>query len=105
MKTKTKTLQLKLTVEYNPGKVSTDNLKRLLLAIPNHACDEGLLTGETPATVKTWGAEVKELRLMKVRQHVMSNTDFPRCIHCGKDEDDAFVGGEECILREEEVLA
>jgi len=40
---------------------------------------------------------------MKKKEHVlMANVETPRCIHCNCDEDDIFVGNEECIEREVE---
>ena len=100
---KTKTLKLTLTVTYNPGKESVQTLNNLLHDLVSHAAGNGLLTGETTATVNNFEASVVEVatgKKKKVRQHVMSNADFPRCIYCGADHDDAFVGGEDCILRE-----
>jgi hypothetical protein len=35
-----------------------------------------------------------------IKEHVFSSAPIPRCIYCGADEDDAFVGGEECTERE-----
>jgi len=77
----------------------------LLHNLVSRASGDGLLTGETTATVKDFEAKVVEVKPPKrrmIRQHVMSAAPVPRCIHCGADEDDAFVGGEKCILREDD---
>jgi hypothetical protein len=116
---KTKTLQLTLTVTYNQGKESVQTLNNLLHSLVRHGVDNGKLTGETTATVEEYEAQVVEVkppptttghslwshnpkskRKKMVRQHVMSTAPVPRCLYCGADEDDAFVGGEECVLRE-----
>ena len=38
-------------------------------------------------------------------EHRFSNptNGIPRCIDCGCDEDDAYVGGEECSFGEKEI--
>jgi hypothetical protein len=38
-----------------------------------------------------------------VQEHVMSIAEPSRCIYCGADEDDAYVGGEYCVAREVDV--
>ena len=35
-------------------------------------------------------------------EHRFSAADFPRCVTCGCDEDDAFVGGQECTFGQTE---
>ena len=83
---KTKTLQLTLTVTYNPGKESVQTLNNLLHNLVSRASGDGLLTGETTATVKDFEAKVVEVKPPKskrkkmVRQHVMSDTAVPFCI-------------------------
>ena len=39
-----------------------------------------------------------------INAHVMSEAPFKRCIYCGADEDDAFVGGEKCVDRPNPVF-
>ena len=47
---------------------------------------------------------IKKLTPKRIRrkagEHIFSNptNGIPRCIDCGCDEDDAFVGGEECTF-------
>jgi hypothetical protein len=54
-------LRLTLDVEYNPAGETVETLKHLLEGVVSHAADEGLLTGETPATVKKWSHKVAVL--------------------------------------------
>ena len=51
-------LRLIVDVIYDPSGVSTQELKGLLEAIIPRAAGDGLLTGETPATVDTYYANV-----------------------------------------------
>ncbi len=64
-------LRLTLEVEYNRNGETTDYLKELLRGIVDHAMGEGLVTGETEATVESYTATVEEL------------PDTSRCHICG----------------------
>ena len=52
------TLQLRLTVTYDPQGVSPEWLKGQLIALAQHAAGDGMLTGSSDATVEVWDSEV-----------------------------------------------
>ncbi len=54
-------LQLELLVAYSPEGVSKEDLAMYLANIANHAMDEGLLTGDTLATVENYHIYVKDM--------------------------------------------
>lgn len=43
-----------------------------------------------------WHKMALQLTERKTGEHEMSQAPVPRCVSCGADEDDAFVGGEKC---------
>ena len=55
------TLRLTLTVTYQTNGVAATALADLLETAALHAAEEGLLTGESPAEVLTWTADVAEI--------------------------------------------
>ncbi len=55
-------LRLTLDVTYNPKGEYTENLKALMRAIAESAANDGLMTGEGPAEVDVWKAEVEEVQ-------------------------------------------
>lgn len=105
---KTKHFKVTLNVEIDPQGESTPDLIMQMQRVVSNAVNNGLLTGNTAATVEQYSSSVKEIRKRKksIRrksgEHLFSNpTDgIPRCITCGCDEDDAFVGGQECSYGE-----
>ena len=54
------TLRLVLDVRYEANGAGTEDLKRLLDGICDHAANEGLMTGGTAAEVVEWFARVEE---------------------------------------------
>ena len=52
------TLTLTVTVVYEPGRTGADELKQQLVRAADFLAGEGLLTGETEASVLTWESAV-----------------------------------------------
>ena len=51
-------LTLTITVHYELGRTDIKTLERVLVAAADHLNDEGLLSGDTEASVHNWKAEV-----------------------------------------------
>jgi hypothetical protein len=80
MSMKTNTLELTLTVKLDPNGADTADLQRNLKRIVKTALDSGTVS-----------------RRRQPGEHYFADCGgIPRCVTCGCDEDDAFVGGEEC---------
>lgn len=95
---KTIPLRLILDVEFDPQGESVDTLKRNLSQVVRDAANNGTLTGETAATVEKYTFSVIPLD-RQTGQHLFAHCGgIPKCVTCGCDEDDAFVGGEECTF-------
>jgi hypothetical protein len=100
---KTIHLQLVLDVEFDPQGDTVQELTSKMNQVVRNAVNNGTLTGDSPATVEKHFYTVKEIKpkakriRRKAGQHSFADCGgYPRCVTCGKDEDDAFVGGEEC---------
>jgi len=107
MKTKSFRVTLFVTVLSN-GESDTATQRRLENAVTDLA-QNGQLTGEGPATLENWSCEVKKVATKtkptvkrerrKAGEHRFADCGgYPRCVTCGRDEDDAFVGAEECTF-------
>jgi len=107
MKTKSFRVTLFVTVLSN-GESDTATCVRLENAVTDLA-QNGQLTGEGPATLENWSCEVKKVATKtkptvkrerrKAGEHLWAECGgYPRCVTCGRDEDDALVGGEECTF-------
>lgn len=57
-----KTLQLRITVTYNENETPLLVLQDMLTSIAQRAAGDGLMAGETAATVETWDSEVIEIK-------------------------------------------
>lgn len=55
------TLQLRLTVTYDPQGVSAHWLKGQLTYLAQHAANEGMFTGSSVACAEAWDSEVVEI--------------------------------------------
>jgi hypothetical protein len=55
------TLQLSMDVTYNLNGTSIDELKGLLDYAVKHLSGNGMLSGETPATVEGWDHEITDV--------------------------------------------
>jgi hypothetical protein len=51
--------KLTITVYYDMGTTTEEEIKNKLLSAADRLAGDGLLTGELDATVDTWAAEVK----------------------------------------------
>ena len=107
---KTKNFRLTLDIEIDPqGESNEDIIYRINQSV-KIALNNGTFTGDSPSTVEKYQYNVVEINnekpkrkytIRKPGEHHFSNpTDgIPRCITCGCDEDDAFVGGQECSFK------
>ena len=100
-----KTIKLRLTldVEFDPQGDTVQELTSKLNQVVRDAVNNGTLTGGSPATVEKYDYTVKEVKPKRERrkagQHRFADCGGnPRCVTCGCDEDDAFVGAEECTF-------
>ena len=97
---KTLKLQLTLNVRFAPNGVTQETLERNLKQLVWDAVGLGRLTGDSPATVENYTYTVKPITKRvrrKAGEHRFADCGgAPRCVTCGCDEDDAFVGGQEC---------
>lgn len=104
---KTIKLRLTLTVELDPQGETQATLERNLNQVVRDAVNNGTLTGETAATVEKYFFTVEKVtdkikpkakrNQRKAGEHRFADCGGnPRCVTCGCDEDDAFVGGQEC---------
>jgi len=60
-------LRLTLDVDFDPQGVSRDELIRNLNNVVSQAANNGTLTGDTPATVESYGFKVTKRRSVKKR--------------------------------------
>ena len=102
---KTIHLQLVLDVEFDPQGDTVQELTSKMNQVVCNAVNNGTLTGDSPVTVEKHFWTVKEIKptvkrpRRKAGQHSFADCGGnPRCVTCGCDEDDAFVGGEECTF-------
>jgi hypothetical protein len=101
---KTQKFTLTLNVEIDPQGETTGHLIRQLNRVVSNAVNEGLLTGDTAATVEQYDFKVKEIkskkpvvpRRKKGEHRWQTCNGVTRCVTCFCDEDDAFVGGTQC---------
>lgn len=104
---KTKTYRLTLNVELDPQGETSNHLKRQLQRVVSNAVNQGLLTGNTAATVEKYDYTIAEVK-SKVKperrkrgEHRFADCGgVPCCVTCGCDEDDAFIGGQECSYQQ-----
>lgn len=54
-------LRLQIDVTYDLGRTDVKDLKRVLGRAAEHLNDEGLLSGDTEASVELWGCTVTEI--------------------------------------------
>lgn len=55
-------MRLTIEVTYDLGRTDVRELERVLVAAADRLASEGLLSGETEATVTTWASSVSELK-------------------------------------------
>lgn len=58
-----KTFKLIVTVTYEMNGTPDAAIRDILLDIPYHAADAGVMSSDTDAEVDTWEAEVEEVKL------------------------------------------
>lgn len=90
-------------VEFDPQGDTVQELTSKLNQVVRDAVNNGTLTGDSPATVEKYDYKVEEVKPKRPRrkagQHSFADCGgYPRCVTCGRDEDDALVGGEECTF-------
>jgi len=105
---KTKSYRLTLDVEIDPNGETPDHIERQLHRVVSNAVNNGLLTGNTSATVERYEYSIKDTsKENKERSTIRQSGEHrfvdcggsPRCATCGADEDDAFVGGASCTYK------
>ena len=55
-------------------------------------------------TEKLKASQKRERRKRGEHRFLCADGVFPRCVTCGCDEDDAFVGGQECSFGQKKLL-
>lgn len=94
--------RLTLDVDFDPQGTTKKQLERNLNQVIKDAVNNGTLTGETEATVEHYSFTVAERVDRQPGQHLFADCGgVPRCVTCGCDEDDAYVGGQDCTYGEE----
>lgn len=56
------TLKLTIEVEYEMGRTDIRDLERVLVSAADHLVGNGMLTGETEASVLTWDSSVETVK-------------------------------------------
>lgn len=106
---KTVNLQLVLNVKYKPSGQSISQLRDGLTRMVNNGMSNGVLTGDSPATVETYNFKIavpkkkgKRIRRKRGEHRWSDATGVDRCVTCDCDGDDAHVGGIECTYGQPE---
>lgn len=106
---KTIKLRLTLNVEIDPQGETIDHLTRQLNRVASNAVNQGLLTGDTAATVEKYDYNVMEVKnnpivpkkrysLRKTGEHLFS-TETECCITCGQNATDDLVENIKCTFK------
>jgi hypothetical protein len=74
---KLKRLQLLLNVDIDPQGETTEHLKRQLHRVVSNAVNNGLLTGDTAATVERYDYDISERRSVKKKKSVCAVCGHP----------------------------
>ena len=98
---KLKHFRLVLNVSIDPQGETTLNLDRQLHRVVSNAVNNGLLTGNTPATVETYDYSIKQVRSVKKSISAESKAIigfYPNgeCPDCGQKIRKTIKAGEDC---------